>query len=512
LENNKKSNYLSDYPGNRISPFVTTCYLLVIFICYLITGSNAQAQAVIKHYDGVLGTSLDVTVYGVNSEIIETAIESMLSEIASLEQILTTYNEGSELMRLNTSRATNSASTTLIDVVSACENWFTLTQGVFSCRIAEIIDFWDVAERNQSLPSRRDVSPIARKAINASLIIEPQQNAIQLGDGIKLDSSGLAKGYIIDQALEFLRRELTDVSAIKLDIGGDAYYWGTPPNSSGWQVEVANPDSIADNGDYISSLSLNSKAIATSGHTSRKRQILMREFSHIFNPLTGWPITNGIYSVVIASDAITADAVATTLSALPLDLGIELIESLPGIEAMLINTNGAREVSSGWNQYLIEEFEPTTNANFSFILDYSIPYPTDLRNYEKPYVAIWVSTTDNRAIKNLILLGENERWAGSNTRWWRYAGSRNGLIEKDNVTRPTRSPGEYQLVWDGRDDEGNLLPPGDYLLNVEFSREHGGHRYRTVQFSFTEGTQIIEQSRYGEIGAFKLTLEISFVE
>lgn len=489
---------------NRV--FSHFCLFLISFIGISIYNC-AKAQEIIEHYDGVLGTSLDITIYASDQSNTLRAIESTVAEISRLEQILTTYDESSELMQLNAARTSDSTSDVLVDVITGCEDWFTLTQGVFSCRIGEITKFWDAAEIAQELPSRRDISPIARKAINAELLINHESNEIRLGEGIGLDASGLAKGYIIDQAMTSLRQAIPTAIAIKVDIGGDAYYWGVPPESEGWKVMVANPETTADNGDFISDLSLSSKAVATSRHNSRMRQILMREFSHIFNPLTGWPISNGLYSVVIADDAMTADAVATTLSALPFDQALALVESLSRVEAMLINFNGARQASSGWDNYLIEEFEPASYEDFKLTLDYSIPYPTDLRNYEKPYVAIWVSTDDNRAIKNLILLGENERWAGSNTRWWRYVGNRSGLIEKDNVTKPTRPPGEYQLIWDGRDDSGELIPAGDYLLNVEFSREHGGHRYRSMPFSITEGTQVLEQSRYGEIGAFTVKLE-----
>lgn len=486
------------------SQFFKQYFLLVS----LLAATAGFGQEIIEHYEGVLGTSLDITVHAPGRPIDENVVERVITEIARLEQILTTYDDSSELMQLNLARNTDSASTVLLDVVSACEDWFTRTGGVFSCRIAEITDFWDVAENIQELPSRRDVSPIARKAFNAELTINTMQNTIVLGDGIKLDASGLAKGYIIDKAMQLLRQEIPEAAAIKVDIGGDAAYWGSPPGSESWEVMVANPQTTADNGDFIGSISLNAKAVATSGHTNRTRQILMRQFSHIFNPLTGWPISNGLYSVVIANDAMTADAVATTLSVLPLERALALVESLPDVEALLVNTNGARQASSGWDEFRTEDFQPAVSDGFKLTLDYSIPAPTTLRNYEQPYVAIWISTTDNRAIKNLILLGENERWAGSNNRWWRFAGNRSGIIEKENVTQPTKPPGEYQLVWDGRDDVGDLLPPGDYLLNVEFSREHGGHRYRAIEFAIAEGTQVIEQARYGEIGAFKVTVEM----
>ena len=488
----------------------STCQTLSsIFLLAASLVNLSHAQEVTEHYEGVLGTSMDITVYAPDETIITSAIENALSNIAGLEEMLTTYQDDSVLMQLNASRSTDSAPAALIDVISACEDWFVQTEGNFSCRLGEVVDFWDAAEAAQEVPSRRDLSPIARNANRAELLIEPEQGRIQLGDGIKLDPSGLAKGYIIDRAMDELKT-IAGVTAIKVDIGGDASYWGIPPDSEGWEVMVANPESLADNGDFITSLSLNSKAIATSGHTSRKRQILMREFSHIFTPQTGWPVFSGLYAVVIAEDAMTADALATTLSALSIADALAIVEALPGIEALLVDEGGAQRNSSGWNQYLSEELLLLSSADFKLTLDYSIPSQGG-RGYERPYVAIWVSNMRNQPIKNLILYGGEQRWAGSNQRWWRYVGRRS-TVERINVTRPTRGPGEYQLVWDGRDDSGTLLQAGDYLLHVEASREHGGHSYKNIKFSFAEGSQVIEQAQFGEVGAFKVTVEMSPAE
>ena len=502
-----KSNTFSFFQNCTFAPVaLSSIFLMTASLVGLTTGSLSQAQEVVEHYDGVLGTSLDITIYAPDQSNTANAIEIALSEIANLEQMLTTYQDDSELMQLNALRSTNSSPEALIDVISACEEWFVQTEGNFSCRLGAVVDFWDEAEETQQVPSRNDLSPIARAANRAELIIDPEQRLIELGEGIKLDPSGLAKGYIIDRAMDIFKT-IPGVTAIKVDIGGDASYWGTPPESSGWKVMVADPETTADNGDFLTSLSLNSKAIATSGHNSRKRQILMREFSHIITPQTGWPVFSGLYAVVIADDTMTADAVATTLSALTIADALTIVEALPDIEALLVDEGGAQRSSSGWNQYLSEELLLLSTADFKLTLDYTIPAHGD-RGYERPYVAIWVSNMSNQPIKNLILYGGEQRWAGSNQRWWRFVGRRS-TVEKINVTRPTRGPGEYQLVWDGRDDSGNLLQAGDYLLHVEASREHAGHSYKNIKFSFTEGTQVLEQERFGEVGAFKVTVEMS---
>ena len=459
-----------------------------------------------QHFDGVLGTSLDLTIYADDMERMEQAAAAALAEIARLERILSTWLDDSELMQLNRAHVTNEASDDLLAVVSHCEDWFVRSSGLFSCRLKPVLDLWDAAVREQKIPTVMQMQPVARAAHAATLSIDAKQRYIDLGGAVTLEPAGLATGYIIDKAMAVLRTALPDASAIKLDIGGDASYWGTPPERNGWLVQVADPQLIADNAGFVSSLALTSMAVTASGHTSRTRTINAREFSHILVPERGWPVTNGVYAVVIAPDTLTADAVATALAAQSMETGLAWVNTLENVDALLISSDGTQRTSRNWNRYLSEDMVRQAAASISMTIDYTIPNLNE-RGYERPYVAIWISDAQGKALKNLLLLGGEQRWASNNSRWWNSTRKR-----MDNVTRPTRGPGEYQLVWDGKDDFGAVVPPGDYLLNVEVSREEGGHSYKRVRFTLAEGTQTFAQPAEGEIGDFSVTIEMQLPE
>lgn len=78
-----------------------------------------------------------------------------------------------------------------------------------------------------------------------------------------------------------------------------------------------------------------------------------------------------------------------------------------------------------------------------------------------------------------------------------------------NVTSPTRLPGRYKLVWDGRDEQGSVIPPGDYQLMLEASREHGEHDYLNIPFTIEEGMQNVEHEGQGELGDLHLKLTVT---
>jgi thiamine biosynthesis lipoprotein len=74
-------------------------------------------------------------------------------------------------------------------------------------------------------------------------------------------------------------------------------------------------------------------------------------YHHILDPETGYPMQNGLKSVTILSDSSAdGDALSTTCFVLGLDRGIELIESLDGIEAMFVTDDKEMHFSSGFPQ------------------------------------------------------------------------------------------------------------------------------------------------------------------
>ena len=483
--------------------------LCVIFLCTTSAFiSAAQSQpSLIRHYDNVLGTSLDIAIYGDSLSGQEQAVDNALVEVERLEQILSSWRADSELETLNLNRISTTASTDLIAVVEACETWLETSNGAFSCRMGKVFDLWNAAEKNQQRPIVPDMLPAARAAQRNSIVIEPDEARIELGEEIDLEPSGLAKGYIIDQIMSLLQQDLPGAIAIKVDIGGDASYWGEPTGEGGWLVNVANPEDVTDNSNFITSLNLNSMAIASSGHRTRTWNIDDQLYSQILDSRRGWPVADGLHAVVIAPDAVTADAIATTLSTQYIGPALIFVNSMEYVEALLIESNGTIHLSDHWQDYLGGELQRQANATIELTVNYFIPN-LRARDYERPYLAIWVSDADNRPIKNLLLLGTDSQWARTNAVWWRRVGRRKEL-PATNVTRPTREPGNYQLSWNGQDDNGNNMLEGDYQLMIEASREHGNHDYMSIPFKLEEGARNFEQVGQGELGDVSMTINLT---
>ena len=77
----------------------------------------------------------------------------------------------------------------------------------------------------------------------------------------------------------------------------------------------------------------------------------------------------------------------------------------------------------------------------------------------------------------------------------------------DAVAQPSRKPGQYKLVWDGKDDMGKMVDAGKYLIHVETSREHGDHSYQSFELDVNTKTTTQTRPAQTEIGVLKLNFQ-----
>lgn len=132
----------------------------------------------------------------------------------------------------------------------------------------------------------------------------------------------------------------------------------------------------------------------------------------------------------------------------------------------------------------------------------------DVQPYHRPYIAVWVEDGERNAVATIALwkqLEEGDKWLKDLRQYWRKVG-RNAGSEIDAVTGATRRPGDHLLHWDGKDSQGKPLPAGEYLLNIEASREEGGRDYHRVAFELGKLGQINLPAKI-ELGPIQISVK-----
>jgi thiamine biosynthesis lipoprotein len=453
-------------------------------IAALMQPAQAQDHTWRFHADHVLGTSLDLAVVAKKPLAAALAIDAARTEIARLDRILSAWRSDSELMALNASDSL-AVSPELFAVIALCENMRDTTGGAYSARIGRLLE------------SCNDSARLAVKIEAASLRLDADTRTITRPKDVVFAVDGLAKGFIIDRAIAAARC-VPGVDGVMVDIGGDLACWDAAPDNHGWRIGLVDAANPADNAPALSHIILTNQAVATSGPSARGELAV--------SPLTGARMNHVAYVTAVADSAAQADALATAFSVLPPDEALALADRIDNVAARIVTRDGETLTSSRWQCAATPVLAQTGGgwpAGFGLNIEYEVP-KVNAGTYHNPYVAIWITDENRTLIRTLLVLGKETRWKEENYIYWRRFG-RNDTKLVDSVSRPTRPPGQYNIKWDGLDDAGKKVPQGKYVLNIEASREKGGHTVQRLELTLNADGAVVEAKPDGEVGKVRAT-------
>ena len=299
----------------------------------------------LKRSQMIMGTTVEITVIPANEE----AVREAFLAIKKVDKLMSLYQPDSEVSLLN-EQGENQLSPETIQVIQQAIKFAEMTEGAFDITCRPLINLWKKAKKEQKIPSPEEIEQ-ARKLVDYRKIIL-KGNLVKLPEpGMKIDLGGIAKGYAVDRAIQVLK--IRGVRRALINAGGDLYVLGTPGWGKKWTVGIQDPRHLDK---VLTAIKVSNCGIASSGDYRRYFILEGRRFSHIVDPRTGQTVQEVPMSVtIIAPDATTADALATGVFVLGPGEGISLIESLPGVEGLIISEVGEDEQmnsSSGWEKFL----------------------------------------------------------------------------------------------------------------------------------------------------------------
>lgn len=145
-------------------------------------------------------------------------------------------------------------------------------------------------------------------------------------------------------------------------------------------------------------------------------------------------------------------------------------------------------------------------TNFELAIAFSVVAP-ESRRYKKPYVAVWVENTDGEIVKTLSLWlmqkRPGPRWYPDLKRWYTREENRKEAYGGDMIeflSTPTRSPGSYNIYWDGTNDVDQLVVQDDYFICIESAREHGPYNLIREAVTIADTPFIVKVEDKSDLG------------
>ena len=317
----------------------------LISLCFLITSCELQSEMVIKRTQFIMGTLIEITVQEPDKDLANKAIDKSFDEISRLENIMSTYLPNSELSKLNISAGNKKkipVSPELLNVIQRGIHWGKLSSGAIDISIGPAANLWEFDTESPTIPDKH-------KLLNAVSLIDYKNISIEDGSinlnkpGMSLNLGAMGKGYAVDRAVYVLKK--MGIKSGLVNAGGDLMAFGSKKATKSWRVGLQHPRNPEQ---MIASLDISNKAVATSGDYQRYFIKDKIRYHHILNPKDGWPANQVMLATVIADKVVDADALSTALFVLGAKKGINLINSLEGIEGMILSDLGSASFSSGF--------------------------------------------------------------------------------------------------------------------------------------------------------------------
>ncbi len=313
--------------------------LIILGISALLAACTPPARP--KIIQGItMGTYYQIIFYGDEPTDIKPQIDSLLKDF---NHTFSVFDTASMISSVNKS-VSAVVNEDFCHVFNVSKQIYEVTGGAFDPTIEPLINLWGFGRDSARSVSDFEVDSLMRY-LGFGKITLSNDTLYKENQYIVLNFNAIAKGFGVDKVAHFLK--MKGYSDFVVEIGGEIVTNGTKAGKP-WRVGIQVPTEERDGAiESEHSFVLDNAAVATSGNYRNYREENGVRYSHIINPKTGYPEKSDLLSVtVIASDCITADALATAFMVLGKDKSMQILEQHPEWSAYFICSKDGKFVNS----------------------------------------------------------------------------------------------------------------------------------------------------------------------
>ena len=292
--------------------------------------------------EAIMGTAIKVELWAEEPRAGQAAADAVMDEMHRIDRAMSPHKPTSELCRINrlAASAPVQLSEEMFRLVERAIEFSRLTSGAFDITYAAVGQLYDYRQR---------VRPDAEALERARGLIGWQQLQLDRRNrslrfarpGVRIDLGGFAKGHAVDNAVALLARR--GIRHALVSAGGDSRLLGDRRGRP-WGVAIRDPRRA---GEVVAVLPLQDVSISTSGDYERYFDDGAERVHHLIDPATGRS-PREVHSVtILAADGLTSEALSKAVFVLGAERGLALVEQQAGVDAVVIDAQGALHFSSG---------------------------------------------------------------------------------------------------------------------------------------------------------------------
>lgn len=324
----------------------------IAYFLFLLATYSSFGQITHKRKLSMLGSPLEITVVAQDTIQGNQYIDMAIAEVKRIENLISDWIPSSQISKVNQNAGIKAIKVDkeVFDLVGRAIKVSQITSGAFDISYASMDKIWKFDGSMKAMPTEEAIKKSVSKIGYKNIILDSKEQTIFLKiGGMKLGLGGIGQGYIADKVKELLQTKGC-VSGI-VNVSGDINTWGKQVDGKSWTVAIVNP---MNKNKIFATFPLENSAVETSGSYEKFVFFNGIRYSHIIDPRTGYP-AQGIVSVsVFAKQTEIADALATGIFVLGVEVGLDLVNQMKGIQCIIVDDKGKIHTSKGID---IKKFE-----------------------------------------------------------------------------------------------------------------------------------------------------------
>ena len=316
-------------------------YLVIVLLATI----SSYSQTIYKKKLAMLGSPFEISVVANDSIKANEYSNLAINEVKRIENLISDWIPTTQISEINKNAGIQpiKVDEEVFDLVERAIKISKLTNGAFDISYASMDKIWKFDGSMKEMPTPEAIKKSVEKIGYQNIILDKENKTIFLKlTGMKLGLGGIGQGYIADKVKELLQSKGCHSGLV--NVSGDINTWGKQPNGELWTVGIVNP---MNKNKVFATFPLDNSAVETSGNYEKFVTFNGIRYSHIIDPRTGYPAT-GIVSVsVFAKQTEIADALATGIFVLGVDVGLDLVNQLKGIQCIIVDDKGKIHASKG---------------------------------------------------------------------------------------------------------------------------------------------------------------------
>ena len=309
-----------------------------VTLIFLLTSIFAFGQVTHKRKLYMLGSPFEMTVVAKDTIQGNIYIDMAVAEVKRIENLISDWIPTTQISQVSKNSGIQPVKVDkeVYDLVERAIKVSQLTSGAFDISYASMDKIWKFDGSMKAMPTPEAIKQSVARIGYQKIVLDAKAQTIYLKEkGMKLGLGGIGQGYIADKIKDLLLSKGCTSGIV--NVSGDINAWGYQTTGKPWIVAIVNP---MNKNKVFATFPLENSSVETSGSYEKFVVFDGKRYSHIIDPRTGYP-AQGVVSVsVFAKQTEIADALATGIFVLGVDVGLNLVNQLKGIGCIIVDDKG----------------------------------------------------------------------------------------------------------------------------------------------------------------------------